>query len=298
MSQIKATTYLVLTLFFCCVFSTGGTTTPAHGRDLDEIKKEGVLRHIGVPYGSFVTGSGDGMDMELVQLFAEHIGVNYEYVKSSWETVISDLVGRKVKIRENNVELLESTPVRGDIVANGFTILPWREKVVNFSTPTFPTQIVLVAEAGSKIEPIKPSNNMNKDIADTKKLTRGKICLGVKNTCLDPDLYNLSEEGAITRNFVGALDDLSAAVVKGESELAVLEMPDAMLALKKNPGKLKIIGPLSPVQKMGAGFAKDSPELLAAFNAFLEQCKMNGIYLQIVTKYYPSAPSYYPAFFE
>ncbi len=38
----------------------------AGARDLDEIKKSGVLRHLGVPYANFVTGSGDGMDVELV----------------------------------------------------------------------------------------------------------------------------------------------------------------------------------------------------------------------------------------
>jgi ABC-type amino acid transport substrate-binding protein len=273
-------------------------TSQAFCRDLDEIKLQGVLKHLGVPYANFVTGSGDGMDVEIVQLFAKHLGVRYEYVKTTWDNVVPDLIGRKIKLTGNNVELLDAVPVRGDIVANGFTVLPWREKILDFSSPTFPTQIVLVAPANSTIRPIKPSGNINKDIKRVKKLTKNKTSLGVQNTCLDPDLYNLKEEGAKIKNFTGALSDLPSAVIKGESDTAIMEMPDALLALKKYPGKIKIIGPLSPIQNMAAGFAQDSVQLRNEFKIFLAQIKKDGTYLKIVKKYYPSAPEFYPAFFK
>lgn len=266
--------------------------------ELEEIKKQGVLRHLGVPYANFVTGSGDGMDVELIRNFAKHLGVRYEYVKTTWETVVPDLIGKNIKPNGNDVELLDNVTIKGDIVANGFTILQWREKILDFSKPTFPTQIMLVAAAHSKLKPIQPSGNVVKDIEQVKKLTHNRICLGVENTCLDPALYNLKEEGAKTKNFTGALDDLSAAVIKGEAEIAIMEMPDALLALKKHPGKIKIIGPLSQKQLMAAGFAKSSPQLRAEFNKFLLQSKKDGTYLKIVRKYYPSAPEFYPGFFK
>jgi hypothetical protein len=68
------------------------------GADLDEIKKRGVLRHLGVPYANFVTGSGDGLDVEMMKLFAQYLGVEYQYVKTSWKTVISDLIGHKIAL--------------------------------------------------------------------------------------------------------------------------------------------------------------------------------------------------------
>jgi ABC-type amino acid transport substrate-binding protein len=77
-----------------------------------------------------------------------------------------------------------------------------------------------------------------------------------------------------------------------------MEMPDALLALKKYPGKIKIIGPLSPIQNMAAGFAQDSVQLRNEFKIFLAQIKKDGTYLKIVKKYYPSAPEFYPAFFK
>nr|MBP8266208.1 hypothetical protein [Zoogloea sp.] len=38
--------------------------------DLQDIRARGVLRHLGIPYANFVTGSGDGLDVEIVQRFA------------------------------------------------------------------------------------------------------------------------------------------------------------------------------------------------------------------------------------
>ena len=48
--------------------------------DLAELKERGVLRHLGIPYANFVTGSGDGMEVELTRKFAEHLGVKCEFV--------------------------------------------------------------------------------------------------------------------------------------------------------------------------------------------------------------------------
>lgn len=52
--------------------------------DLQDAKKSVVLRHLGIPYANFVTGDGDGMDVELIQKFAKPLGVNYQYVKTDW----------------------------------------------------------------------------------------------------------------------------------------------------------------------------------------------------------------------
>jgi hypothetical protein len=35
------------------------------------------------------------------------------------------------------------------MIAIGFTVLPWREKVLLYSAPTFPSQVLLVARADS-----------------------------------------------------------------------------------------------------------------------------------------------------
>ncbi len=234
----------------------------------------------------------------MVKLFAQHLGVKYEYVATSWASVIEDLTGKKVKAKGDEIEVVEEVPVKGDIIANGFTILPWRKKIVDFSTPTFPSQIWLVAKADSLIKPIVPHDGVEKNIVAVRTLLKGRSLLGKTSTCLDPSLYNLKETGARIKLFPGSLNDLAPAVIQGESELTLLDVPDALVALDKFPGKIKIIGPITPKQYMGCAFAKDAPELRYAFNLFLEQAKADGTYLALVKRYYPKVFHYYRDFFE
>ncbi|MBU0986729.1 MAG: transporter substrate-binding domain-containing protein [Proteobacteria bacterium] len=270
----------------------------AFGADLSEIKKRGVLRHLGVPYANFVTGSGDGLDVELIKRFAEHLGVKYEYVKTDWENVIGDLAGKKVQPEGNDVTILGEMPVRGDLIANGLTKMPWRQKVVDYSTATFPTQVWLVARSDSDMNPIKPFGDIDKDIVQVKALLNKRCVLGIAKTCLDPSLYGLKEAGAEVKLFSGALNELAPAVIKGEAEATILDISDALIVLEKWPGKIKVIGPVSLMQEMGVAFAKTSPELREAFNRFFEKYKADGMYQRLVKQYYPGMFMYYPAFFE
>jgi ABC-type amino acid transport substrate-binding protein len=263
-----------------------------------EIKKRGELRHLGVPYANFVTGAGDGMDVEIVQLFAKRLGVKYVYVATDWKNVLPDLVGKEVKAKGKDVEILGDHPVKGDLVANGLTILPWREKVVRFTKPYFPTQVWLVARADAALSPIKPTGDITKDIATTKALLESRPVLALENTCLDPKLYNLSETKANIMLFKGQLNELAPAIMNKESDTTILDVPDALVALAKWPGEIKIIGPISATQEMAVGFAKDSDDLRGEFEKFLDELKRDGTYLKIVKKYYPSVFNYYPDFFK
>ncbi len=285
----------VVTLF--CLLSLLFLNGPAAAADLPDIKARGVIRHLGVPYANFVTGSGDGFEVELTKKFAEHLGVSYEYVATGWATVVQDLTGKVVKAKGNEVEVTGEAPVKGDMVANGFTILPWREKVVNFATPTFPSQIWLIARADSKVRPIRPGKNIEKDIAATKALMKDRSVLSMENTCLDPRLYNLSATGAKVICTKGQLNDMAPALLKGDAEMTILDVPDALIALQKWPGKLKIIGPVSEKQQMAAAFSKDAPQLLAAYNRFIAKARKDGSYMKLINKYYPTARSFFPEFF-
>jgi ABC-type amino acid transport substrate-binding protein len=270
----------------------------AIARDLDTIRKDGVLRHIGIPYANFVTGGGDGMDVELVQRFAAKLGVRYEFVPSDWSSVIGDLTGRSVRVRGKDVEFLSDVPVKGDLIANGMTILPWRQKVVEFSEPVFPTQVWVIARADSPVRPIRPTGNLQEDIDLVKRLFRKRSLLTAENTCLDPALYDLDRTGADILLFPGQLDELAPALMRKKAELSLLDVPDALIALEKWPGQIKVIGPLSGKQEMAVAFRKDSPQLREAFNAFLVESRGNGFYDRLVQKYYPYVFNYYPEFFR
>jgi ABC-type amino acid transport substrate-binding protein len=270
---------------------------PGFGADLPEVKATGVLRHLAVPYANFVDGKGGGLDVDLIKLFAQHLGVRYQWVKTSWPEWIGDLTGKKVKPKGEEVEILGEVPVKGDLAAHGITILPWREKVIDF-IPNFPTQIWLMARADSALKPIQASGSLETDVARVKAQLRGRKVLGMLNTCLDYGMYELEKAGAECIPFKGALNEMVPAIIKGEAELTLMDVLDALVALEKWPGKIKVIGPISEIQMMGVAFPKTSPKLQDAFKQFLEQCKKDGTYARLVGKYEPDFYRKFPELFK
>jgi len=282
------------------------TASQASARDLAEIQAAGVLRHIGIPYANFVTQypQGDriihgGMDTELIQAFAAHLGVKYEYVPAKWTTVFGKLTGRNAQYINKQIIYGETQSIQGDLIANGATTLAWRKQVIDFSDDYFPSAVWLVSRSDSDLQPIRPSGSIDKDIAQVKSLLKQRDVLAMKQSCLDPDLYNLALTGAniILPNKERKLNEMIPAILNRDAESTLLDVPDTLIALEKWPGEIKVIGPISPEQRMAVGFRKDSPELRKAFNAYLQQSRADGTYNMIVQKYYPSVFHFYPKFF-
>jgi ABC-type amino acid transport substrate-binding protein len=282
-----------LAVFFTC-FSVHGLAG-----DLKDIQARGEIRHIGIKYANFVTGDGDGFDVELVQGFAKHIGVKYRLVQSDFYNVIRDLLGKDVVRHGDEVSLEGSFPIKGDIIATGFTMLPWREKILIYSAPTFPSQVLLVARADSSQKPIKGSDNLLKDIVDTKALIGKRSLLGMERTCIDPANYGLKGKGLDLRAYTKSsnLNEIVPALLNKEAELTLLDVPDAILDLQKWAGKIKVLGPISEEQKLAAAFPKEAIELRDAFDVYLRKMKSDGSYDKLVDKYYPGIRQYFPEFF-
>jgi len=261
--------------------------------DLKEIKQRGFIRHLGVPYANFVTGAGDGLDVEIIKLYAQEIGITYRYVRSSWGNVITDLSGKEVRPEGQDVAFIGDAEVKGDIIGNGLTVIEWREKVINFSKPYFPTAIWVVVRDDSALQPIVPSGDARKDVEATKRLLEGRQVLGVRNTCVDPMFYGLKDVKPLYDDKLN-LNDLAPAVIKGDADITILDVPDSLVALAKFPGKLKVLGAITEKQDMAFGISKDCPELLLSFNAFLDNIKRSGKLGQLILKYYPTLTRYFP----
>ena len=122
----------------------------------------------------------------------------------------------------------------------------------------------------------------------------------MEKTCLDPKLYNLDAAGAVIRLYTASqnLNDIAPAMMNGAAETTLLDIPEAMVALQKWPGEIKVIGPISSLQVMGVAVDRSSIELLAAYNAFFQKCWRDGTYLKLVRKYYPSVFLYLGDFFH
>jgi ABC-type amino acid transport substrate-binding protein len=289
---------LTLFLFIAGLLMLAQPRTGSAAQDLDAVKERGVLRHLGIPYANFVSGTGDGLSVDLMRLFAQHIGVRYEYVDTTFASAIADLTGKLHTKDPKGKDVVQPVPVKGDVIAAGFTVLTWREELVAFSDPSFPTQVWLITAPTSALNPITPSKDIEADIRQVKKMLDGRTLLVKAGTCLDPTLYKLSETGAKLREFPGGLHEIFPAMLQGAADATILDVPDALVAMKKWAGQAKIIGPVSPEQQMAEAFRKEDPKLRRAYNDFLNQCRKDGTYLRLIQKYYPDAVYYYSKFFE
>jgi ABC-type amino acid transport substrate-binding protein len=278
---------LILALFsgaMACLF-----VASSWAADLAEIRKRGELRHIGIRYANFVTGAGDGLDVELMQGFAKRIGVSYKLVYSDFYSVIRDLLGKDVERKNGNVTLTGDYPIKGDVISSGFTMLPWREAILLYSDPVLPSQVLLVAPAESDLKPIEANGDVAADIKKTREAIGSKSVLVMERTCLDPANYGLLNVGIDlkTYNKSSNLNEMVPAMLNKEAELTLLDVADAILDLQKWAGKIKIIGPISGPQKLATAFPKDAPALRDEFNAYLRDLKASGEYDRLVDKYYP-----------
>ena len=279
-----------------------GSSTTLPGQDLAEIRSKGVLRHGGIPYANFNDGNGGGLDMEMMREFAKSLGVRYEFVSLDWSTLFESLCGNALKVNGDDVTVLGNKPIRIDVAACGITVLPWRQKVVDFSDPTFLTQVWLVSRSDGKLHPIKPSGRLEKDIEAVKLLLTNQTVLCKSGTCLAPENYNLTNIGATAVLFGKSLNELAPAILKPDpkerpAEMTLLDVPDTLVAMQNWEGDIKVIGPISGVQDMSAAFRKASPKLRQAFNKFFTEKKQSGFYDDLVRKHYPSISNFFPNFF-
>ena len=275
-------------------------TASSWAADLAEIKKRGEIRHLGIRYANFVTGAGDGFDVELMQGFAKRIGVSYKLVYSDFYSVIRDLLGKDVQRKNGEVTLTGDYPIKGDVISSGFTMLPWREAILLYSDPTLPSQVLLVAPADSDLKPIEGSADLEADVAKTRQAIGSRSLLVMERTCLDPANYGLVNVGIDLKayNKSSNLNEMVPAMLNKEAELTLLDVPDAILDLKKWAGRIKILGPISGPQTLATAFPKDAPVLRDEFNAYLRDLKASGAYDRLVDKYYPGIRRFfsdYPA---
>ncbi|MCK1604507.1 transporter substrate-binding domain-containing protein [Bradyrhizobium sp. 166] len=276
------------------LFATSGWAA-----DLAEIKQRGEIRHLGIRYANFVTGAGDGLDVELMQGFAKRIGVSYKLVYSDFYSVIRDLLGKDVVRKNGEVTLAGDYPIKGDVISSGFTVLPWREAILLYSEPTLPSQVLLVAPAESDLQPIQDGADLAADIVNTRKAIGSKSVLVMERTCLAPSNYGLVNVGIDLKayNKSANLNEMVPAMLNKEAELTLLDVPDAILDLGKWAGKIKILGPISEQQTLATAFPKDAPALRNEFNAYLSEIKASGFYDRLVDKYYPGIRRFFPEYF-
>ncbi|MCG8530631.1 MAG: transporter substrate-binding domain-containing protein [Desulfovibrionales bacterium] len=268
----------------------------AHGVTLEEIRTRGTLRHLAVPYARFANRNGEGLDCALLKRFADYLQVSYELIPTDFHKGFLDLTGTDI---DDPTHPQSPSKIIGDIFASGVTVLPERYQYVDFSLPTFSSQVWLMAKTDSELTPIRPSGDAARDIALTLRQLSQQTIFGVSGTSLDIKNFPILTSVDVTlHNLIYTKKTSTFQFALQRQILFLAESPNILVGLNQWPFRFKVIGPISPPMDMAVAFDKNSSELREAFNQFFKDLWESGEYKKMVEHYYPGAFFYLASFLK
>ncbi len=219
---------------------------------LATIRKRGVLRVGVVPTEPYVmrNAKGDlvGFSIDIARQLADDLGVEVEFVPTSWTQVVPDLVGNQF-----------------DAIATGLWITPARALVVNFTEPTSVGAVHLVAG-----KPLASAMKSHQDF------NRPDVRLVV--------YAGSSQEGLASRLFPNATlvrlegdADPLVPVLEGKAHAVLVTTPTPQLVVAHSPERLFL--PLAdPLQSTttAAAIRKGDADFLNFLNSWIAFRRESG----------------------
>jgi len=233
----------------------------ADALDLKEVQQRGTLRVLSVPFSGLpdflVVNS---FDLELIEGFARLRKLKLETVTvQSYADLIPALAAGK-----------------GDVIACGLTNTEGRRKLVNFSSETFPSSMVVVSRKPHRV--IKSLEDLRTEKLGTEKGTswaQATLDAGVAAASIDDTI---------------PMQDLPAALSSGRITAAVFEVHVAMPAAKRDP-QLQIGMFVGQPGSLAWAVRKNDINLSAALNEYLDAVRRTSTWNQLVVKHFgESAP--------
>ncbi len=205
-------------------------------------------------------GNIAGFDMDLMNAIAEDQGFEVEYKDIGFDSLIPALEADEA-----------------DIIAAGMNSLdPDRQKKVDFSTPYFDSQLVLVVA------------DDNTSINSIDDLTSDMKVAGQIGTTGADEANALADDGKIAKAVI--LDKVSDAMLQlqnGDIDAIILDKPVTESYISKQPGVAKIVGsPIGELESYAFAVQKDNAELLEKINTGLQNMIDNGTYDKLVAKWF------------
>ena len=249
---------------------------PEVASDLDDIKARGYINALvdnnSVSYFIY-KGQPMGYEYELLNLFAEHLGVDLKIKVTSGVDRAMDQLNRG----------------EGDIIAFPLTITKDRNKYVSFSNPHFISYQVLVQR--------KPDNwrHMTLDAINDSLIRNPVNLIGKKvhvlaRSSFETRLKHLSEEiggDVLIQPDTNASESesLIRKVAMGEIDYTVADHMMARVNASYYPN-LDINTPVSVAQQVAWATRKNSPKLLTAMNEWLAGIKKEATFMVIYNRYF------------
>jgi len=276
----------VVVLIFCCQHArqpeptaivSAKKTRPVH-IDLDKLISKGkitaLIDNSSTSYFIY-KGQPMGYEYELLELFAEHLGVELDVV------MVDDL---DEIFNELNIG-------RGDVIAANLTVTKERAKSVSFAEHHLITRQVLVQRYPDHWINIPPDTLENSLIRNPIDLI-GKEVHVRKNSSFYTRLHSLSDEIGGRINVVEVPGDyeteqLVKMVANGHIMYTIADENVAKIN-KTYYSNIDIKTPISFPQKIAWAVRRNSPDLLSAMNMWIKSMRNNVDYIAIYNKYYRS----------
>jgi len=225
---------------------------------LDEIKQRGELRVAGVLYRPFISrrpnGDHVGIDVEVMRLFAQDLGVRLNIVPAEWATAVAGI-----------------TTKRWDIVP-ATCITPARLEVVDFSESYLRIGAIFVTRSDNA-----------KGLTSLEAFNRPTVTFAVPTGSWAESVAKEAAPQATLRGFGQSTSaDLVQEVLAGRADAVVLDTPVQMTVARGAFGdRLAFFpGATTPLDvrpcRVGYAHAKGDMALNNALNAFIAKLRESG----------------------
>jgi len=256
-----------LALTACGSASTTAAPDPSAGSgdgvSLVSPGKLTVCTHL--PYAPFQSnddsGKTGGFDIDLVELVAKRLGA---------QTAIVDTPFEGIKSGE------DMATGKCDIAAAGMTITDARKKAILFSEPYFDANQALLV----------PDNSAVKTFAELKGKKLGATSA---TTGLDYANAHRAECGCELIEYQD-LASQTQALMTGQVDAAINDLPVWTEALKSNPGKARVSAQFDTGEQYGFGMKLGNTALKKAVDEVLATARKDGTYDQIFKKWIGDVP--------
>jgi len=249
---------------------------------IDNIIERGSLRAITTYSGTtyfLYRGRPMGFDYELLQMFADDLGVELEIVIARDENKL--------------IEMLNSG--KGDIIAYGYTITEERKKEIDFTDQLYLSHQVLVQRKPDNWRKMKLHNIQKQLVTSPVELIDDTVSVKKKSSYAQR-LINLSDEigGKIHIDTIPgnmSTDKIFEQIANGDIEYSIVDQNVANIYASYYP-ILDISTQMSFSQRIGWGLRKESNKLKDTLDQWLAQEKKKVDYHVVYNKYFKNKRSY------
>jgi polar amino acid transport system substrate-binding protein len=235
-------------------------TTGEATADFETIEEGMLTVGTDAPYPPFLIGSPDdpdfsGYEIELFNAIAEKLGLPPEYSNTNFAAVFRDTANGLF-----------------DIAVVSSTILPERERVVDFTDPHYEAQQALLVTEDSDVASVA---DLDGAIVGAQDGTTG-------------EKYANDETGASEVRGYPQGPDAIQALVTGQVDATIIDQPVAADAVEKQG--LVIAEEIQTNELYGFPVAPDNDGLREAVNEALAELKEDGTVDELYEKYFSTAP--------